>query len=376
MLTFDNDIVYKYLFMQLNTFFKDLKVIELASVLAGPSVGMFFAELGAKVIKVENKITGGDVTRKWKLPQEDKKQPLSAYYHSINWNKESHLLDLQNETDNKQVVDWIKEADIVISNFKSGSAEKIGMDYQRLAQINPRMIYAEINAYGKNNPKPGFDVVIQAETGWIFMNGEADGLPVKLPVALMDVLAAHQLKEGILLALLHRYQTGKGCEVSVSLFDSGLASLVNQASNYLNAGIIPQRMGSRHPNIAPYGDIFYTKDNKAIIVAPGTEKQFHGLCDCLNIPELKTDERFLTNALRLSNRPALYDLLKDKFYQVKAKGFLLSCQERGVPVAPIQNLEEVFALPEAQDLILEETLSDGTVSKRVKSAVFKISESK
>ena len=358
----------------MHNYFKDLKVIELASVLAGPAVGMFFAELGAHVIKIENKTTGGDVTRKWKLPTEDKGYPFSAYYYSVNWNKEVHLLNLKDNADNAQVREWIRDADIVISNFKAGSAAKIGMDYTTLKAINPALIYADITAYGDGDPRPGFDVVIQAETGWIYMNGESDGPPVKMPVALMDILAAHQLKEGILLALLQRQQTGKGCRVSISLFDAGVASLANQASNWLNAEVIPQRLGSAHPNISPYGDIFYTKDNSPIILAPGTEKQFHSLCDCLNIAEIKTDERFVTNALRLENRPALRTILQNALHHFTTDEILLRCKKMQVPIAPIHNMKEVFEIPAAQNLIIEEKMEDGTVSKRVRTVVFRISQ--
>ncbi len=354
----------------MNKFLKDLKIVELSSVLAGPAVGMFFAELGAQVIKIENKRTGGDVTRSWKLPQEDKNQPFSAYYHSVNWHKQTHLMDLYDEKERQQVLEWITDADIVISNFKAGSAEKIEMDYASLKSINPRLIYAVISAYGEDDPKPGFDAMIQAETGWIYMNGEKDGDPVKMPVALMDILAAHQLKEGILLALLQREKTGKGCKVHVSLFDAGISALANQASNWLNLGILPQRKGSQHPNIAPYGDIFYTKDNKAVILGTGTQKQFENLCDCLSLSGLKTDARFTTNALRLANRSILNDILEPAFKQYNYKNLAERCDQYGVTIAPVNNLKEVFAYPAAQQLVLQEKHPDGETSKRVKTVVF------
>ena len=356
----------------MNQFFKDLLVIELSSVLAGPAVGMFFAELGAKVIKIENKRTKGDVTRSWKLPQEDKNNPYSAYYHSVNWNKEALLLDLFNTEDRQVTLDWIKKADIVITNFKAGSDKKVGMDYESLRQLNPRLIYAAVSAYGEENPAPGFDAMIQAETGWIYMNGEKAGNPVKMPVALMDILTAHQLKEGILVALLQRQQTGKGSKVSVSLFDTGVASLANQAANWLNVGVLPQRKGSQHPNIAPYGDIFYTKDKKALILGTGTQRQFERLCDCLDISQLKTDPRFLTNPLRLEHRPALNALLEKAFQAIAFDTLWQHCQQHQVTIAPVNDLKTVFELPAAKALILEETLPDGTVSKRVKTVVFKI----
>ncbi len=356
----------------LKHFFKDLIVVELASVLAGPAVGMFFAELGARVIKIENKRTKGDVTRSWKLPKEDTSQALSAYYHSVNWNKESILLDLLIPADQQQALQWIKQADIVISNYKAGSAAKVGMSYEQLKEINPSLIYAAVSAYGDDNPAPGFDAMIQAETGWIFMNGEKDGNPVKMPVALMDILAAHQLKEGILLALLKRQQTGLGSKISVSLFDTGVASLANQASNWLNESVLPQRKGSQHPNIAPYGDIFHTKDQKAIILGTGTQKQFENLCDCLELSALKTDPKFTTNALRLSNRASLNSFLAQAFLQIPYDILLKRCHSLQVTIAPINNLQELFSMQEAQDLVLTETLPDGTISKRVKTTIFKM----
>ncbi len=354
-------------------FFKNLKVIELASVLAGPAVGMFFAELGANVIKIENSRTGGDTTRHWKLPAEDRDSPASAYFHSTNWNKRHLFMDLTKAEDQKQLFELLRDADLVISNFKSGSAEKLGLDYPALHRRHPRLIYADISAYGKDDRRSGFDVAIQAETGWMFMNGEPGGPPVKMPVALMDLLAAHQLKEGILVALLRRERTGRGCQVSVSLFDAGLASLANQASNWLNAGHLPQRAGSRHPNIAPYGDIFYTKDNKPLILATGTEKHFRQLCEILRLPTLPEEERFSSNTQRLVYRQALAEALAPAFRQMDADEILALCQSQQVPIAPIRNLQEVFELPAAKDLILEETHPDGRVSRRVKTAVFEIS---
>lgn len=352
--------------------FHQLKVIELASVLAGPAVGMFFAELGADVLKVENLTTGGDTTRHWKMPSEDPADPASAYFYSVNWGKRHVFLDLAQATDREQLMTWLKDADVVISNFKKGGAERLGLDFDSLVQWNPRLIYASISAYGEDDLRPGFDVAIQAETGWMHMNGEPDGPPTKMPVALMDLLAAHQLKEGILVALLQREKTEKGSEVTVSLFDTGVASLANQAANWLNLAHLPQRMGSRHPNIAPYGEVFYTKDQKPLIVSTGTEQQFRALCDLLGASQIGEDERFVTNALRLQHRDALAELLQAAFKNFLSDEILEQCHAAQVPVAPIRNLAEVFELPAARDLILEEKMPDGKVSKRVKTVVFKL----
>lgn len=351
--------------------FDGLKVVELASVLAGPAVGMFFAELGAEVLKIENKSTRGDVTRSWKLPAENPKQAWSAYFHAVNWNKTYLQVDLRNSLDLEKVMQEIATADIVISNFKSGSAAQFGLDYSQLQHKFPDLIYASITAYGPDNPKPGFDVAIQAETGWIHMNGEPHGSAVKMPVALIDLLAAHQLKEGILVALLQRYRTGKGCHVTTSLFDASISSLANQASNWLNLQHIPQRMGSKHPNIAPYGDTFLTKDDKSLILATGTEKHFQALCKSLELSALLKEKRFSTNALRLKHRSQLIEQLSPAFRRWTAAELLDRFEKAQIPVSPIRNLAEVFALPAAQALILMEVLPDGSSSRRVRTAVFK-----
>lgn len=358
--------------MNLETIFKDLKVVELASVLAGPAVGMFFAELGAKVIKIENKTTRGDTTRHWKLPGEDRSKNYSAYFHSVNWGKEHLFLDLKDSASFEQAIAIIKEADILVSNYKMSSAEKLGLSYAQLAELNPQLIYAAITAYGEDDPRPGFDVVIQAETGWLSMNGEAGGAPVKLPVALMDILAAHQLKEAILIALIQRMKTGKGAKVSVSLFDAAVASLANQASNWLNEQHLPKRMGSQHPNIAPYGDIHYSKDGLPIIISTGTAKQYFSLLDALGLSDLKADPRFETNEKRLVSRTALNEYLKKGFEQMNADELLGMAEELNIPLAPIRNLKELFELPASKALILNKQLEDGKNSQRVRTAVFKI----
>ncbi|MGB1205459.1 MAG: CaiB/BaiF CoA transferase family protein [Chitinophagales bacterium] len=350
--------------------FKNLKVIELASVLAGPAVGMFFAELGATVIKIENKTTKGDVTRSWKLPTEDKNTNISAYYCSVNWNKESLFLDLKNAEDQQKVYDLIAEADIVIANFKHGDAEKLGMNYETIKAFQPNIIYGEITAFGKNEKRLGFDVVLQAEAGFMFMNGEAKGNIVKMPVALIDILTAHQLKEAILLALLKQQMTGKGSYVSVSLMETAIASLANQATNWLMGGHIPQRMGTLHPNIAPYGDIFCTLDEKLLVLAVGNDKQFSRMCDVLQQKDLVMDKRFLNNSLRVKNRAVLQAILKPLFANYLRDNVLNSLIENGIPAAAIRNMQEVFEQKIAQDMVLTQTLTDGTQTRCVKTISF------
>ena len=350
----------------------DTKVVELASVLAGPAVGMFFAELGAEVIKVENKKTGGDVTRSWKLPSEDPNAASSAYYASVNWGKTVWMCDLSDPADREQVLAAIRQADIVISNFRQDSARKLGMDYDTLRQGNPRLIFGQITGFGDDNPLPAFDVVLQAEAGFLFMCGEPGGEPVKMPVALIDLLAAHQLKEGLLLALLQRERTGKGAYVSVSLLDSAIASLANQATNWLMAGHIPQRMGSMHPNIAPYGDIFYPADGKPIVLAVGAERHFEALCRCLDLPALPQDERFHTNAARVRHRKALCETLAPAIAKHQRDELLHTLHAAGVPCAGIRNMQEVFELPAAKAMILEALSEEGVCTRRPGTVAFRL----
>jgi crotonobetainyl-CoA:carnitine CoA-transferase CaiB-like acyl-CoA transferase len=352
--------------------FKNLKVIEFASVLAGPAVGMFFAELGAEVIKIENKPTGGDVTRTWRLPSESQEKPYSAYFCSVNWQKKHFFLDLNDKNDLDKVLEWIAEADIVVSNFKISSAKTMGVDYETLQKINPKLIYAQLTSFGEDDESPAFDIVLQAEAGFLYMSGEAEREPTRMPVALIDLLAAHQLKEAILIALLERTTTGKGAYVTTSLLESAVASLANQATNWLMEEHIPERMGSMHPNIAPYGDVFYSSDEKPIVLAIGTERQFFNLCKVLNISSLVEDVRFSKNAERVKNRVALRTVLQDAFTNFEQQYLLDTFKAQGVPAGKIRNMKEVFEQPKAQKMILEEKMEDGTWSKRVKTVAFEI----
>ena len=356
----------------MKSFFKDLKVVELANVLAGPAVGMFFAELGANVIKIENKLTGGDITRSWKLPVENKKLKTSAYFASVNWNKKSLFLDLNNKKDKQKVYDLISEADIVISNYKKGDDKKLGMDYVTLSKINPKIIYAHISGYGENSNRTAYDLVLQAETGFMFMNGTPTSGPVKMPVAIIDLMAAHQLKEGILLALINKMKTGKGSKVTVSLFDSAIASLANQASNYLMANHNPQPIGSLHPNIAPYGEIFTTKDKKQIVLAIGSDKQFQKFCEILNLKEVAFNGKFSTNRERVKNRIELFEVINEKIANCSSQKLMTKFVELDVPAGTIKSIKEMFSDIDSASYILSSKENKEDI-KAVKSVAFAIS---
>lgn len=350
--------------------FSKIKVVELASVLAGPAVGTFFAELGAEVIKVENKHTRGDVTRGWKVKGEEDRS-VSAYYASVNHSKKSILADFNNPEDLEKIQAEIQSATFVISNFKAGSATKFGLDFASLCTLNPRIISGEITGY-PHSDRPAFDVVLQAETGFLSMSGTAAGELVKMPVALIDVLAAHQLKEGLLLAYLQQLSDGEAKRVTVSLYESALASLMNQGANYLMANHIPQPMGTRHPNIAPYGDLVTTKDGVKLVLAVGAETHFKKLCEVLDIADAKTLDMFQSNAQRILHRDELMHMLQDYFVRFSADTLLPKINGAGIPYGLVKNMEEVFRNPEARAGIIE-TTEEGESTKRYRHNVFKIS---
>jgi crotonobetainyl-CoA:carnitine CoA-transferase CaiB-like acyl-CoA transferase len=334
-----------------NNIFHDLKVIELAGVLAGPSAGYFFAEMGATVIKIENPKSNGDVTRTWKLRTEDARDPASAYYWSVNALKESVFLDLSVSSDLSRLYGMLKDADILISNYKAGDDVKLKVDYASVRTVNPKIIYAAVTGFGEDSPRTAYDLILQAESGFMSMNGEPGGQPVKMPVALIDLLAGHQLKEAILIGLLRRYKTGKGCHLTVSLFDSAIASLANQATNWLIAHHLPKPAGSLHPNIAPYGEIFDTRDHYLLTFAIGSNRQFRALCGILNYQSLANDPRYADNHLRVNNRKELYAILYDYIKKFTFNELYLKCIDHNVPVGKIRDLKEVFELPAAREMV-------------------------
>lgn len=351
--------------------FKNLRIIELASVLAGPSVGLFFAELGATVTKIENKKTGGDITRSWKLASEDTDHPYSAYYSSVNWGKESWFVDLKDDSDLNKTLKEIERADVVIANFKPGDAAKLGLDFESLKKLNTKLIYGEITGFGKVN-RTAYDVVLQAESGFLSMSGTTDGELCKMPVALIDVLAAHHLKEGLLLALLEFQKTPKAIKVSVSLLDAALASLANQATNWLMGQHIAQPMGTLHPNIAPYGELFTCKDGKQIVLAIGSNGQFKNLCEALNCQSLIEDNRFRDNQKRVQNRIELEKYLSKAISVFNRDPIMHLMIEKKVPAGAVRNMKEVFEMPEAQkQLVISE--KEGRRMTSVKGNAFEIS---
>jgi crotonobetainyl-CoA:carnitine CoA-transferase CaiB-like acyl-CoA transferase len=322
-----------------STLCKQLKVIEFASVLAGPLVGRFFAEHGAEVIKIENKRTNGDVTRGWRTSSETGEFAVSAYYASANYNKRSIFLDLRVQEDLQYAKELCRDADIILSNFKEASAKKLGLDFFSLKKWNPHMIYGQINGYAQQKDKPAFDMLLQAETGYLAMTGFQDRPYAKIPVAMIDQFAAHQLIEGIQMALWAR-KDKNAILVEVDLYQSALSALINQASAYLMNQDIPQPMGSQHPSIAPYGSVYITADGQAIVIAAGTDRQFEALQNLLKIDD--PGSIYGTNQLRVNNREALDKAISEKIKNWDFGPLEQKLEEYRVPFAKVKAINEAL----------------------------------
>ena len=340
-----------------HSFFTGLRVLELASVLAGPAVGMFLAELGAEVLKVENLLTAGDVTRCWRLAGESPESDISAYFSCVNWGKRSLALNLKDPRGLELLRRLAADTDIVIANYKPGDAEKLGVDYAALSADNPGLIYAHLTGYGPENPRSGFDALVQAETGFVGLNGEPDRPGLKMPVALIDLLAAHQLKEAILVALLERQLSGRGRLISVGLFQSGLVSLANQASAWLVAGQLPRRMGSEHPSIVPYGTVYTCADGLPLMLAVGSDAQFRALCRVLGCPEWAQDSRFASNPERVKHRQVLHPLLQTRIERWVRQTLLEAFWQQQVPAGALHTVAEALAQPEAETLRITDAVT-------------------
>ncbi len=328
---------------------------------------MFFAELGAKVLKVENKTGGGDATRGWRLPEESAEGP-SAYFCAINFGKEHVFLDLTLEADRCWLEQAVKDADIVLSNYRNNTAEKLGVSFERLAQIKPDLIFIQLDGF-ESHDRPAYDVVLQAETGWISMTGTDGSHLAKMPVALIDILAGHQMKEAALLALLKRERSNKGSYVRCSLEQSSLAALTNQATNYLMNGHVAAPIGTLHPNIAPYGDMFRTRDARQVVLAVGTDGQFAKLCEALAISDLYVDMRFQTNTHRVNNRAALQAKLAEAIAELELDALESALGEANIPYGVVRKLDEVLESPVAQSMVLESEV-EGRHTRRLSSIAF------
>lgn len=349
--------------------FAGLKVLDLSSILAGPLTGSFFAELGAKVVKIENKLTKGDSTRQWKLLSEDKNNPYSAYYCSANYGKEILLMDLATFEDRESLNTYLSTYDIVISNFQKKTAQKLGLEPDVLLNNFPHLIIAQLSAYDYDDPRPGYDLVMQGESGWISMNGTDTDHLAKLPVAIIDIIAAHQMKEAILIAMLKKMTNGNGSILHVSLFKSAISALANQASNYLMEGHIPKPIGTLHPNITPYGDLFTSADEHKFILAVGSDAQFKKLWFSL-ISDGNLYNTFEYNSERLLHRASLQGILQQHFGKLTFQEISGLMQLNNIPFCSIKDLKEVFTDSLAKEMI-KITNFDKIIGQSVSNVAFR-----
>ncbi|MGL4598739.1 MAG: CaiB/BaiF CoA transferase family protein, partial [Bacteroidia bacterium] len=320
-------------------------------------------------LKIEHPATG-DMTRHWKHAAESDQDSVSAYFASVNWGKNFLRLNLTVAEDFNRLLQELTDADVLLVNFKSGDSEKFGLQYHHLKEKFPRLIYGSIIGFESNNPRTAFDLILQAESGFMRMNGTPESGPLKMPVALIDVLAAHQLKEAILLALFQRHTSGLGCEVEVSLLDAAIASLVNQAANYLMVGQVPSLQGSLHPNIAPYGEIFSCADGGQLVIAAATNQQFLNLCRYFQHEEWASDALFLDNQKRVKNRLLLQKLLIPLFLNEKSEEICEKLNKNGIPTGRIRTLDHVLNDAEERDMILH-GLIEGKSVRVVRSFIAK-----
>jgi crotonobetainyl-CoA:carnitine CoA-transferase CaiB-like acyl-CoA transferase len=336
-----------------------LNVLDFSRVLAGPFATMMLGDLGAAVTKVERPGTG-DETRSWGPPFDARGQ--ATYFQSVNRNKHSIVLDLAADEDRDQALALARHADVIVENFRPGVMDKLGLGYEKLRADNPRLVYCSITGFGAGAGAqlPGYDLLVQALGGLMSITGSPDGEPQKVGVALVDVLAGLFSSVGILAALRHRDATGEGQRVEVDLLSALLAGLVNQASAYTIAGVVPGRLGNAHPSISPY-ELYPTGEGE-LVVAVGNERQFAALCEVIGAPELAADPRFATNNDRVDNRQALRAELVGRLAARSGEDWAARLRSVRVPAGVVNDLQGAFALAESLGLepVVEVPAEDGT----------------
>lgn len=322
-----------------------IKVLDLSRVLAGPWCSQMLADLGAEVIKIERPGSGDD-THGWGPPYLEDAQgdPVeSAYFLSTNRGKKSLAIDISSDEGQSIIAKLTQKADILIENFKVGGLKKYGLDYDSLKKTNPKLIYCSITGFGQDGPdaqSPGYDFMIQALGGLMHITGQPDGQPVKVGVAVADIMTGMYASVAVLAALNHQQKTGEGQHIDLSLLDCQVAMLANQASNYLTSGVSPVRLGNTHPNIVPY-QVFQTSDG-FIIIAVGNDTQFARLCELLEVQELAFDEKYSTNKARVIHRNALTDLLQGLLIANTSEYWLAELTLRKIPCGAINDIKQVF----------------------------------
>ena len=335
-----------------------LLVADFSRILAGPYATMLLADLGAEVVKVEG--PRGDDTRTWAPPVRD---GVSTYYLGVNRNKRSVALDLADPGDAALAQELARRADVLVENFKPGGLARFGLDYDTVAAANPGIVYASISGFGsgpEGRSLPGYDLIVQAISGFMSLTGDPDGEPYRAGVALFDVMAGLHATIGVLSALNLRQETGRGQHVEVSLLASAMSGLVNQTSAFVAGGVVPFRMGNSHPSLFPYEPL-PCADGELIITA-GNDGQFRKLCEVLGVPELADDPRFLRNEDRTANRDALRPLLVERLRTRGKQDWFHAIIGGGVPCGPINTVDQGVAFAEEVGLAPVVTAGEGAAA--------------
>jgi formyl-CoA transferase len=345
----------------------DIRVLDISRALAGPFCTMMLGDLGADVIKVERP-GRGDESRGWGPPfvgEPSEAYPgESAYYLAINRSKRSLTVNLKDPEGQKIIKKLAAKSDVLVENFRTGVLEKMGLGYEQMRALNPRLVYCSISGYGRTGPyaqRPGYDFIIQAEGGIMGITGPEEGPPSRVGVSIVDITTGMFASTAILAALRARDQTGEGQLLDLSLLDSVAAILANVASNYLAGGIEPRRMGNAHFNIAPY-EVYRARDRWFTLAALNA-RQWHLLCEVVGRPEIEDDPRFATNQDRVANRGVLADMLNEVFASRDADEWLAKLQQVGLPCGPINTIPDVFNHPQAETRDLSVEVEHPTIGK-------------
>jgi formyl-CoA transferase len=329
-----------------------VRVLDLTRVVAGPYCSMFLGDLGAEVVKVEQPGAGDD-TRGWGPPFAGGE---SAYYLCINRNKQSLTLDLKSKRAVELLRQLVKAADVIIENFRPGTMERLGLGEKELREINPRLIYASLTGFGADGPMsdwPGYDLIVQAWGGLMSITGTQNGEPVKVGVAIIDLVAGLMLGKAITAALFAREKIGVGQRIDTSLLEAEVASLINVGSNYLVGGKVPTRWGNAHPNIVPYQN-FQTADGY-LVIGVASEVIWKRFCEAIGQRDLINDPRFADNSKRVENRSELIALLSEMFLERRNDAWFKLLTDAEVPCAPVQTIDQVFQAPQVlqRDMLIE-----------------------
>lgn len=337
-----------------------VKVVDLSRALAGPYCTMMLGDLGAEVIKIEMPGRGDD-TRGWGPPF---LQGESAYYLAVNRNKKSVTLNLRSARGRDILFKFIHNADVLVENFSAGTMNKLGLSYDRVREVNPRIIYCSISGFGQSGPdyqKPAYDLILQGRGGWMSFTGPVGGPPTKVGIAIADLTSGMFAAYAIMVALFHRERTGEGQMIDTSLLDGQVALLTFQAGSYFATGKAPTWMGNRHPMLTPY-EPYETADGY-VNVAVGNEAMWQRFCQALNLEHLVDDERFRRNSDRLRHREELEAVLSARFRQFKSEEILSILDAAEIPCGPINNLEQVFNDPQVQYLGLHQKVEHPTIGQ-------------